>query len=163
MKAAAGTAVAAALLLAGVAGAAEEHKSQATPNKLPKTFGVIFTSLQVRDIEKALAFYKAVFDVSVLYHYDLGDFKEYMMLFPGSPQAGGMNIVQRGFSTEPFRTDHSVHPVIKVTDLVGTCERILKAGGTIERPCYKPPPGTLEASFAHDLDGHRLEIIQYDY
>ena len=149
-----------ALLLAGAAGA-QEARNQPTPNKLPKTFGVIFTSMQVRDIEKSLAFYKAAFAVDVLYHYDFPDFKEYMLLFPGSPQAGGMNIVWRANVTLPTSGDRA-HPVIKVADLVGTCQRILKAGGSVERPCYKPPPGTFEASFARDVDGNKLEIIQYD-
>lgn len=159
-KAAAGAAMAAALLLAGAAGA-QEARNQPTPDKLPKTFGVIFTSMQVRDVEKSLAFYKAAFNVSVLYHYDLKDFKEYQLLFPGSPQGGGMNIVWRANVKVPTEGDRA-HPVIKVADLVGTCDRIVKAGGKLERPCHKPPPGTFEATFARDIDGHLLEVIQYD-
>jgi lactoylglutathione lyase len=133
----------------------------ATPNNLPDSYGVIFTSLQTRDLEKAKSFYTAVLGMKVLNHYDQPNFKEYQLVFADSPMAGGLNLIRRGAETAPFAGDRPIHIVIRVKDLVATCGKVAAAGGKLERECKPPPAGGLSVGMALDPDGHRIELIQY--
>lgn len=141
-------------LLAGSAPAA-------TPNHLPDSFGVIFTSLQSRDLERAKAFYTAVLGMTVLNTYEQPGFKEYQLVFPDQPMAGGLNLIRRGSETAPFAGDRPMHIVVRVKDLVATCGKVTAAGGKLERECKPPPAGGLSVGMALDPDGHRIELIQY--
>lgn len=133
----------------------------ATPNNLPDSYGVIFTSLQTRDIEKAKSFYTAVLGMKVLNTYDQPGFKEYQLVFADSPMAGGLNLIRRGTETAAFAGDRPMHIVIRVKDLVAACGKVVTAGGKLERECKPPKEGGLSVGMALDPDGHRIELIQY--
>lgn len=133
----------------------------ATPNNLPDSYGVIFTSLQSRDLEKARSFYIGVLGMKVLNTYEQPGFKEYQLVFADQPMAGGLNLIRRGTETAPFAGDRPMHIVVRVKDLVATCGKVAAAGGTLERECKPPPAGGLSVGMALDPDGHRIELIQY--
>ena len=133
----------------------------ATPNNLPDSYGVIFTSLQSRDLDKAKGFYTSVLGMKVLNIYDQPGFKEYQLVFADQPMAGGLNLIRRGTETAPFAGDRPMHIVVRVKDLVATCGKVAAAGGKLERECKAPAAGGLSVGMVLDPDGHRIELIQY--
>jgi lactoylglutathione lyase len=144
----------------GTSAAADEHAA-AKPN-LPASFGLIFASEQVRDLDRSMAFYTQVFGMRVLNAYSSNDFEERQLVFPDAAVAGGINIIRRGTKTEPFQGDRPVHLVIRVHDIHATCDRVGPAGGNVTRAPADAANSGVWVAMLDDPDGHRLEVVQYE-
>ena len=144
----------------GNSAAADEHAT--TKPNLPASFGLIFASEQVRDLDRSMAFYTQVFGMRVLNAYSSPDFEERQLVFPETAVAGGINIIKRGTNTEPFQGDRPVHLVIRVHDIHATCVRVGAAGGKITRAPADAANSGVWVAMLDDPDGHRLEVVQYE-
>jgi lactoylglutathione lyase len=162
MRSLTGIPFAAMLLAAGIAGTAIAADAPAAPKPhLPPSFGLIFASEQVADIDRSLAFYSKVFGMTVLNSYENdGVVREKQLVFPDKPMAGGINIIRRDpKSAAPG--ERPIHLVIRVHDIHATCDRVEAAGGKLTRPPAEAGGSGIWVGMAEDPDGHRLEIIQY--
>ena len=149
--------------LAATAIASGVLANQVPPGKpqLPLSFGLIFTSLQVRDLDRALSFYQKTFGMRILNSYDGVAQKEQQLVFIDTPTAGGINLIQRAGVGEPIRDDQSVHLVIRVPDIRATCHGVEEAGGKITRQPADAAGSGIWVAMLDDPDGHKLEVVQY--
>jgi lactoylglutathione lyase len=149
--------------LAATALASALSASQVPPGKpqLPPSFGLIFASLQVRDLDRTLGFYQKTFGMRILNTYDGAAQKEQQLVFPDTPAAGGINLIQHAGVGEPIRDAQSVHLVIRVQDIRATCREVEAAGGKIARQPADAAGSGIWVAMLEDPDGHLLELVQY--
>ena len=152
-----------AFLAMGMAGSGVAADAPAVKPSLPPSFGLIFASEQVRDMDRSLAFYTTVFGMRVLNTYRTSDggVREHQLVFPDTPTAGGINLIQHEPKTVPFQGDRPIHLVIRVNDIQATCDRVSAAGGKVTRAAANAAGTGIWVAMLDDPDGHRLEIVQY--
>jgi lactoylglutathione lyase len=152
-----------ACLVLGIAEVSAGAAAPAVKPSLPPSFGLIFASEQVRDMDRSLAFYTTVFGMRVLntYRSPDGGVREQQLLFPDTPTAGGINLIQHEPKTAPFQGDSPIHLVIRVHDIHAICDRVNAAGGKVTRAAADAAGTGIWVAMLDDPDGHRLEIVQY--
>ena len=115
-------------------------------------------SRSTSDLPRILEFYIAL-GCSLQKHVKDGvqKLERAVLSLPGSDAYLQFIMRSKGLVTPPGLdwTDHlAFHTSNFETDLA----QILTAGGTLERPAYRTPSGSLVA-FVCDPDGHRIELV----
>jgi lactoylglutathione lyase len=152
-----------ACLLLGIAQESARGAAPAVKPSLPPSFGLIFASEQVRDMDRSLAFYTTLFEMRVLntYRSPDGEITEQQLVFTDTLAAGGINLIQHEPKIVRFEGDRAIHLVIRVHDIQATCDRVSTAGGKITRAPADAAGSGIWVAMLHDPDGHQLEIVQY--
>ncbi len=115
-------------------------------------------SRSTSDLPRILGFYSAL-GCTLEKHVkdDVQKLERAVLSLPGSDAHLQFIMRSEGVVTPPGLdwTDHmAFHSSSFETDLA----QMLKAGGTLEKPAYRTPSGSLVA-FVFDPDGHRIELV----
>jgi lactoylglutathione lyase len=122
------------------------------------TVQFLHTKLQVRDLERAIAFYQVAFG------YELRKRK------PGPHDSSLAFLALPGDEVELQLAEYPgveavevparlMHLAFRVSNLEGSLGRVQEAGGTIRTGPYALPSGS-RVAFVGDRDGYELELIQ---
>ena len=127
----------------------------------------LHTMLRVRDLDAALDFYCTKLGLSEV-RRRVDEKNKYTLVFLAAP--ADMDIVGRGpkgreeplieltynWNTEDYgEARYFGHLAYEVDDIYATCERLMKAGVTINRP---PRDGNM--AFVRSPDKHSIELLQ---
>ncbi len=113
---------------------------------------VVWTEIPVRDIERGIAFYRAVFDFSLTLDESgpnpMAMFKSDTTgvsghIYPGTPSEGGKG--------------PTIHMIVPDT-LEAAADRCWKAGGTVQGDPFPLPSGRFQ--YAIDPDGNSIGLYQ---
>lgn len=117
----------------------------------PKTYGLTHLAIAVRDVERTLGFYRAVFDVEVMYRQDS---------FLQVTTPGSHDIVVFEERTADFGATggiaHFGYRLRRAEDIGELADRVRRAGGTIhDEGEFAPGEPYL---FFRDPDGYEVEV-----
>lgn len=118
----------------------------------------LHTKLRARDLERAIAFYRAAFGYELRKRKPGPDSSELAFLrLPGEDVELQLAYYpdQGGFEVPPFL----LHLAFRVSALALVLEAAVAAGGTLLRGPYTLPSGS-EVAFVRDPEGYELELIQ---
>jgi predicted enzyme related to lactoylglutathione lyase len=154
---------ASALALAGEAFARDaEPPAEAAPaNPLGVHFG--FTKLVVGDLERSVAFYRAVCGVVETGRVDaeIAGRKISEVLFAPTA-AGGATLVLLAFHDAPKPATGEVILGVVVADADAFVARAVAAGGTVVEAVHAMPELKIRVGFVADVEGHWIEVVQQD-
>jgi lactoylglutathione lyase len=127
----------------------------------------LHTMLRVRNLDSALKFYADAFGLKEVRRIenDKGRFTLVFLCAPDDehllkslPAGRGAPLVELTYnwdSEDYGEARHFGHLAFEVDDIYATCERLMKAGVTINRP---PRDGTM--AFVRSPDKHSIELLQ---
>lgn len=88
---------------------------------------------------------------------DVQHLERVVLSLPGS--SAYLQFIQRGEGTvTPPGLDWTDHLAFHSSSFETDLAQMLLAGGTLEKPAYRTPSGSLVA-FVFDPDGHRIELV----
>ncbi|MFT5674552.1 MAG: lactoylglutathione lyase [Paraglaciecola sp.] len=123
---------------------------------------LLHTMLRVGNLERSIAFYTDVLDMSLLRKSDNPEYK-YTLAFVGYGQESEHTVLELTYNweTESYEPGTAYgHIAIGVDDIYAVCEKIESQGGDVYR---KPGPvqgGETVIAFVRDPDGYAIELIQ---
>ena len=123
---------------------------------------LLHTMLRVGDLERSIAFYTDVLDMSLLRKSDNPEYK-YTLAFVGYGQESEHTVLELTYNwgTESYEPGTAYgHIAIGVDNIYAVCEKIELQGGDVYR---KPGPvqgGKTVIAFVRDPDGYAIELIQ---
>lgn len=125
---------------------------------------VLHSMLRVRDVEKALRFYRDGLGMDVLDRYDFeqGRFSILFLSFAGYRDGPAALELTYNWDTEQDYSHGSGygHVAIGVPDVTAMYERLADYGGTQVTAPKKMMAGAPELAFVKDPDGYAIELIQ---
>lgn len=153
------------LALAGAALADETPGAAvaAAPAGTPHGVHFGFTKLQVGDLEKCAAFYRAVCGVRDATRVDTesaGRKLSEILFEPTAP--GGATFVLIHYYDTPAPVSGELILGFTTRDIDAFVARAKAAGGAIERAPYAIPEMKLRVAFVRDVEGHLIEVVQPD-
>jgi predicted enzyme related to lactoylglutathione lyase len=120
-----------------------------------------FTKLQVADLERSAAFYKAVagLEESGRVDADIAGRKiSEILMHPTTP--GGANLVLLHFHDQPRAAADEVILGFITSDLEGFLARARGAGGSVYEEIKSMPEHGVRVAFVKDVEGHLIEVVQ---
>lgn len=122
---------------------------------------ILHTMLRVGDLEKSIAFYTEVLDMTLLRRKDYEEGR-FTLAFIGYGNEAENTVIEL---THNWDTDHYDlgtgygHIAIEVHDVYKACEQIKAAGGKVVREAGPMKHGTSILAFVEDPDGYRIELL----
>ena len=120
-----------------------------------------FTKLVVADLERSLAFYRAVAGLEESARVDAeiaGRKISEILLHPTTP--GGANLVLLHFHDRPQPSGDEVILGFITADLEGFVMRARDAGGSVYEEIKTMPEHGVRVAFVKDPEGHLIEVVQ---
>jgi predicted enzyme related to lactoylglutathione lyase len=122
-----------------------------------------FTKLVVRDLEKSVAFYTAVYGLHAVHRVSGerigGEEIDEIMLSP-DPDATWSPLVLLQYVGRTAPANDEVILGFTTSDLHALLERVQAAGGTIHDPIREMPELKIRVAFAKDPEGHLSELVE---
>jgi lactoylglutathione lyase len=138
-------------------------ESSATPSAVPSALGVHFgfTKLVVGDLERSVAFYRAVCGVTETGRVDaaIGGRGISEVLF--APTAtGAATLVLLAFHDEPKPVSGEAILGVVVSDIDAFFARAVAAGGRVVEAVHAMPELKIRVGFVTDVEGHLIEAVE---
>ena len=123
---------------------------------------VLHTMIRVGDLDKSIAFYRDVLEMSLIKKKDYpgGKFTLAFLGYADQPDGATLELTYNWDTSEYDLGDGYGHIAIGVEDIHGTCDRIKAAGGRVVREPGPMKHGTTVIAFVEDPDGYKIELIQ---
>jgi len=142
-------------------GARAQERASAGSAALPNKPHFGFTKLQVGDLEKCAAFYKAACELTEATRVDTesaGRKLSEILFEPTAP--GGATFVLIHYYDSPAPVSGELILGFTTPDIEAFVARASAAGGSVERAPYAIPEMKLRVAFVRDVEGHLIEVIQ---
>ena len=137
--------------------------SERNPGRTSAELGVHFgfTKLVVGDLEKSVAFYRAVCGLTETGRVDaaIGGRAISEVLFAPTA-AGAATLVLLAFLDAPKPASGEVILGVVVRDADAFVARAAAAGGRIVEPVHAMPELAIRVGFVTDVEGHLIEVVQ---
>lgn len=128
-----------------------------------RKFRMLHTMLRVRDLEKALHFYRDLMGMKELRRTDYPEGK-FTLAFIGYGDESDHTVLELTYNWDqdkPYEIGTGYgHVAIGVPDIYGTCDELGKKGVKITRPPGPMKHGTTVIAFIEDPDGYKVELIE---
>src|SRR5258708_35801356 len=146
---------------------AETNSNSANVLQRIRNMRYLHTMLRVRNLDVAMKFYQDALGLKEVRRADTDKGRSTLVflcapedegLFKAAPQNRGAPLVELTYNwdEEKYGEDrHFGHLAYEVDDIYATCDRLLKAGITINRP---PRDGNM--AFVRSPDLHSIELLQ---
>ena len=123
---------------------------------------MMHTMLRVTDLDRALAFYCDVLDMTLIRRKDYPEGR-FTLAFVGFGDENRSTVLEltHNWDTAAYEMGTAYgHIAIGVEDVYATCERIRARGGKIVREAGPMKGGRTVLAFVEDPDGYKIEILQ---
>jgi lactoylglutathione lyase len=115
----------------------------------------LHTMLRVRDLDKAMDFYCNKLGLKEV-RRRVDDKNRYTLVFLAGPEDEPLVELTYNWDTEDYgEARYFGHLAYEVDDIYATCDKLMKAGVTINRP---PRDGVM--AFVRSPDKHSIELLQ---
>jgi lactoylglutathione lyase len=135
--------------------------SSRRPSRLPSAMSLIHTCYRITDVDRSVAFYKAL-GFEEKGRVPIRD--EAVNVFMNLPDDGDEPRLELTFNfgqTEPYELGTGYgHIAITTSDMDGALSRLKDQGIEPERPPYTIRDGGSRLCFVRDPDGYRIEILE---
>ncbi|MDB9976118.1 VOC family protein [Candidatus Thioglobus sp.] len=141
--------------------------------------GLRHTGIVVRDLEKMIIFYQSLGFVEENRDTEVGDFidqvtginqVELEWIKLKSPDGCLLELLKYHSHPENRKIKNSnsnklgiSHIAYTVNDIDETCNKIVKAGGSLVNPPAPSSDGNVKVAYCHDLEGVLMEIVELQH
>lgn len=122
---------------------------------------MLHTMLRVGNLEKSIAFYSDVLDMSELRRKDFPD-GEFTLAFMGYGDEKENTVLEltHNWGVEDYDLGTAYgHIAIEVDDVYKACDKMKQTGGKVIRDAGPMNAGTTIIAFLEDPDGYQIELI----
>lgn len=124
---------------------------------------LLHTMIRVRDLDKSLDFYTRLLGMKLLRKNDYPEGK-FTLAFVGYGDESDHSVIELTHNwgrEEPYaQGDAFGHLALAVSDMYGTCERLVAEGVKIPRPPGPMKHSSTVIAFIEDPDGTKIELIE---
>ncbi|CAH0992292.1 Lactoylglutathione lyase [Sinobacterium norvegicum] len=123
---------------------------------------LLHTMLRVGDLDKSIAFYTDIFQMTLLRRQDYPG-GEFTLAFLGYGNESDNTVIEltHNWGTDRYDLgDGFGHLAIGVDDAYAACEKIKQQGGDVVREAGPMQHGSTVIAFVKDPDGYMIELIQ---
>ena len=117
---------------------------------------LMHTMLRVTNLDRALAFYCDVLDMTLIRRKDYAEGR-FTLAFVGYGNELDSTVLEL---THNWDTGAFGHIAIGVGDVYATCDRVKARGGKVVREAGPMKGGKTVIAFLEDPDGYKVEILQ---
>lgn len=122
---------------------------------------LLHTMLRVGDLDKSIAFYTDVLDMTLLRRKDYPDGR-FTLAFVGYGNEAENSVLEltHNWDTPSYDLGSGYgHIAIEVNDVYKACEQIKAAGGKVVREAGPMMHGSSILAFVEDPDGYKIELL----
>ena len=126
---------------------------------------MLHTMLRVGDLDKSIAFYSDVLDMTELRRKDYPD-GEFTLAFMGYGDEKEHTVLEltHNWGVESYDLGNAYgHIAIEVDDVYKACDKMKESGGKVIRDAGPMNAGSTIIAFLEDPDGYQIELIGKDH
>lgn len=123
---------------------------------------MLHTMLRVGDLDKSLAFYENVLDMTLLRKHDYPE-HEFTLAYLGYADETEATVLEltHNWGTPSYNLgDGYGHIAIGVEDVYKACDKIKALGGNVIREAGPMQGGDTVIAFVEDPDGYKIELLE---
>ena len=123
---------------------------------------LMHTMLRVTNLDRALAFYCDVLDMTLIRRKDYAEGR-FTLAFVGYGEESANTVLELTYNYGVEKYDPGSafgHLAVEVPDAAKACEQARTSGGKVTREAGPVKFGTTVIAFVEDPDGYKIEFIQ---